>query len=54
MFGEYLNALHYGEATLTFPQTFLLRYGRFESPERRQPQVAQDYSKWFLARLLRA
>jgi glutathione S-transferase len=24
---------------------------RFEAPERRQPQVADDYAKWFLARL---
>ena len=50
-FGAYLNYLHFGEATLTFPQTLVLRYGRFETPERRQPQVADDYAKWFLARL---
>jgi glutathione S-transferase len=50
-FGAYLNFLHFGEATLTFPQTLVLRYGRFEQPERRQPQVADDYAKWFLARL---
>jgi glutathione S-transferase len=50
-FGDYLNALHFGEATLTFPQTLLLRYGRFESPERRQPQVVEDYTRWFLGRL---
>ena len=50
-FGPYLNYLHFGEATLTFPQTLVLRYGRFEPPERRQPQVADDYAKWFLARL---
>lgn len=50
-FGLYLNYLHFGEATLTFPQTLVLRYARFEPPERRQPQVAQDYEKWFLARL---
>jgi glutathione S-transferase len=50
-FGAYLNYLHFGEATLTFPQTLVLRYSRFEPPERRQPQVAQDYAKWFLARL---
>ena len=50
-FGPWLNYLHFGEATLTFPQTLVLRYSRFEPQERRQPQVAQDYSKWFLARL---
>jgi len=50
-FGAYLNALHFGEATLTFPQTLVLRYSRLEPPERRQPGVADDYAKWFLARL---
>lgn len=50
-YGAWLNALHFGEATLTFPQTLVLRYSRFEPPERRQPQVVEDYSKWFLARL---
>ena len=50
-FGAWLNALHFGEATLTFPQTLVLRYTRLEPKERRQPQVAEDYAKWFLARL---
>lgn len=50
-YGAYLNWLHMGEATLTFPQTLLLRYGRFETPDRLQPQVVTDYSRWFLARL---
>ncbi len=50
-FGPWLNWLHFGEATLTFPQTLVLRYGRFEPKERRQPQVVEDYTKWFLARL---
>jgi glutathione S-transferase len=50
-YGAYLNFLHFGEATLTFPQTLVLRYARFETPDRRQPQVAEDYAKWFLARL---
>lgn len=49
--GAYLNWLHMGEATLTFAQTLVLRYGRFEPPERRQPQVVEDYARWFLARL---
>lgn len=48
---DYLNFLHFGEATLTFPQTLVLRYARFEPPERRQPQVAEDYARWFLSRL---
>jgi glutathione S-transferase len=50
-FGPFLNWLHFGEATLTFPQTLVLRYRHFETPERRQPQVAEDYQRWFLARL---
>ena len=50
-FGAYLNYLHFGEATLTFPLTLVLRYRRFEPEERRQPAVAEDYAKWFLGRL---
>ncbi len=50
-YGSYLNWLHMSDATLTFPQTLVLRYTHFEPPERRQPQVAQDYARWFLARL---
>lgn len=50
-FGAWLNWLHHGEATLTFPQTIVLRYGRFESDERKLPQAADDYAKWFIARL---
>lgn len=50
-FGAWLNWLHFGEATLTFPQTLLLRYSRFEPAERRQPQVVEDYTRWLLGRL---
>ena len=50
-FGAWLNGLHQGEATLTFPQTIVLRYAHFEPEERRLPQAAEDYTKWFLARL---
>jgi glutathione S-transferase len=50
-FGLFLNWLHFGEATLTFPQTIVLRYERFETPERRLPQAAADYRRWFLGRL---
>jgi len=52
-YGDYLNWLHHSDATLTFPQTIVLRYTKLEPEERRQPQVAQDYRKWFLARLRR-
>jgi glutathione S-transferase len=50
-YGAYLNALHFGEATLTFPQTIVLRYGRLEPEERRLPQAVADYTKWTIGRL---
>ena len=50
-YGAYLNWLHFGEATLTFPQTLVLRYSKLEPEERRNPQVAADYAKWFFGRL---
>lgn len=50
-YGAWLNWLHFGEATLTFPQTLVLRYSRLEPEARRQPQVADDYAQWFLSRL---
>ena len=50
-YGAYLNWLHFGEATLTFPQALVLRYSKFEREERRSPQVATDYARWFFGRL---
>ena len=50
-YGAFLNWLHFGEATLTFPQTLVLRYSQLEPEARRNPQVVEDYSKWFLGRL---
>jgi glutathione S-transferase len=50
-YGAYLNALHMGEATLTFPQTLVLRYSALEPPERRLPQAVEDYARWTLGRL---
>jgi glutathione S-transferase len=50
-YGAFLNWLHFGEATLTFPQTLVLRYTELEPEERRNPQVATDYTKWFFGRL---
>jgi glutathione S-transferase len=52
-YGEYLNWLFSSDATLTFPQTLVLRYSQFEKPERQQPQVVKDYAIWYLARLKR-
>jgi glutathione S-transferase len=48
-YGVWLNWLHFGEATLTFPQTLVLRYRRLEPG--RAEQVADDYARWFLSRL---
>jgi glutathione S-transferase len=50
-FGSYLNWLYLGEATLTFPQTIVLRYSQFEPEGRRLPQAVADYARWFLGRL---
>ena len=50
-YGCFLNNLHFGEATLTFPQTIVLRYGQLEPVERRLQQVVDDYGRWFAARL---
>jgi len=50
-YAAYLNWLFFSDATLTFPQTIVLRYTRLEPEERRLPQAAEDYGKWFLGRL---
>ncbi len=50
-YASYLNWLHMADATLTFPQTLVLRYQFFEPGPRRQPVVADDYMRWFLGRL---
>lgn len=49
-YGAFLNFLHQSDATLTFPQTIVLRYSQLEPPERRLPQAAGDYARWFAAR----
>lgn len=50
-YGNYLNWLHRSDSTFTFPQTLVLRYGRYESPDRLQPQVVEDYQRWFNSRI---
>jgi glutathione S-transferase len=50
-YGAFLNFLHFGEATLTFPEAIVLRYSRIEPQERRQPQVVEDYARFFYGRL---
>jgi glutathione S-transferase len=50
-YGAYLNWLHRSDATLTFPQTIVLRYTQLEPEERRLKQAADDYTQWFFSRL---
>ena len=51
-YGDYLNWLHHADATLTFPQTLIMRYCYLEpSPEKQA--VSDDYASWFIARLRR-
>ncbi len=49
-YGAYLNWLHHADATLTFPQTLAMRYYYLEPIPEKQA-VADDYVKWFFARL---
>lgn len=51
-YGAYLNWLHHADATLTFPQTITMRY-RVLEPTPEKKAVADDYGKWYIARLRR-
>jgi glutathione S-transferase len=48
-YGAWLNWLHFGEATLTFPQTIIMRY-RILEPGRGEA-FADEYARWFMSRL---
>jgi glutathione S-transferase len=50
-FGSWLNWLYYSDATITFPQTIFLRYTQLEPDERKLPQAAEDYRRFFAGRL---
>ena len=50
-YGLFLNWLHRSDATLTFPLTLVLRYTQHEPEERKNPQIVEDYTKWFFSRL---
>ena len=52
-YGAWLNWLHHGEATLTFPQTIVLRYRVFE-PAKGLQGAADDYAHWFARRTVLA
>lgn len=49
-YGRWLNWMYRSDATLTFPLTIVFRYTALEPEERRLPQAAEDYRKWFLGR----
>ena len=49
-YAAYLNWMYRSDATLTFPLTITFRYSQLEPEERRLPQAAADYRKWFLGR----
>ena len=48
-YGAWLNWLSFGEATLTFPQTIVLRYRQLEPG--RDAVAPEDYARWFRSRL---
>ena len=50
-YAHYLNFLHQSDSTLTFPLAIALRYRHLEPDDRKLPQVAEGYIRWFLARL---
>jgi len=52
-YGNYLNWLYHSDATLTFPQTLVLRYKIFAPEDNDQQKTAEDYEKWFATRLVR-
>lgn len=52
-YGDYLNWLYHSDATLTFPQTLVLRYRAFAAKDCTQGKTADDYDAWFSARLAR-
>jgi len=51
-YAAWLNWLHQADATLTFPQTLVLRYTYLE-PGPDKASIAADYARWFIARLRR-
>ena len=52
-YGMFLDWLHHGEATLTFPQTVFIRFTRLEK-ERGLEAAGLAYADWFGGRLAKA
>ena len=48
-YAAFLNWIFHADATLTFPQSIVMRYGIFERG--RADVAVEDYSKWYHARL---
>ena len=48
---SHCHYVFFSDATLTFPQTIVLRYRQLEPAERRAEQPAADYERWFFGRL---
>ncbi len=50
-YASYINWLFHSDATITFPQTVMIRYTLLEPDERKLPQAVADYRGFFLGRL---
>jgi glutathione S-transferase len=50
-YASYINWLFYSDATITFPQTIMIRYTLLEPDERKLTQAVIDYRGFFLGRL---
>ena len=50
-YADYLNWLYHSDATLTFPQTVMVRYRHLEPAPRRLAQAVEDYQAFFVGRL---
>lgn len=52
-YGNFLEYLHFGEASMAMPQSVVLRYQFFMPKDLRQPAVAKDYQDMVLGKLPR-
>ena len=50
-YGQFLNWLYQSDTTFTFPQALVLRYRYIEPEQRRLPQLVEDYSRFYHAKL---
>lgn len=52
-YADFLNWLYHSDATLTFPQTIVMRYTLLEPQGEQMAAVVRDYGRWYIARLRR-